>query len=98
MKNGEWRIAIGRVLAGGVAVAMATSLAAASKPVEIAREQIQKLIAASGAETVAVAWRRVDPKSNDTILINAKVRFHAASTMKLPVMIELFREADRRKL
>ena len=30
----------------------------------------------------------------DSILIDANVRFHAASTMKLPVMIQIFRDAD----
>src|SRR6266496_951298 len=30
----------------------------------------------------------------DSILIDANLRFHAASTMKLPVMIQIFRDAD----
>ena len=64
-----------------------------------ARAEIERLIKASGAE-VAVAWRPLDAKPGEEILINVDERFHAASTMKVPVMIELFRqvEAGQRKL
>jgi beta-lactamase class A len=51
---------------------------------------LRRLIAASGAE-VAVAWRSLD--GADELLIDADTPFHAASTMKLAVMIELFRQA-----
>lgn len=63
------------------------------------RAAIERLIAASGAE-VGVAWRPLDAKPGEEILINADMRFHAASTMKVPVMIELFRqvEAGQRRL
>lgn len=63
------------------------------------REDINKLIAGSGAE-VAVAWRPLDAKPTEEILINPTLRFHAASTMKVPVMIELFRQVQvgQRKL
>lgn len=65
----------------------------------VARAEIERLIKASGAE-VAVAWRPLDGKPGEEILINPDLRFHAASTMKVPVMIELFRqiEAGERKL
>jgi beta-lactamase class A len=55
------------------------------------KARVQKLIDASGAE-VAVAMRTVDGR--DEILIDPDKKFHAASTMKVPVMIELFRQAD----
>ncbi len=63
------------------------------------RAAIEQLIKQSGAE-VAVAWRPLDAKPGEEILINVDERFHAASTMKVPVMIELFRqiEAGERKL
>jgi len=63
------------------------------------RAEVNKLIAASGAE-VALAWRPLDAKPSEEILINPTLRFHAASTMKVPVMIELFRQAEagQRKL
>ena len=53
--------------------------------------RVQKLVAASGAE-VAVVMKTVDGR--DEIRIDADKAFHAASTMKIPIMIELFRQAD----
>jgi beta-lactamase class A len=52
--------------------------------------QLRRIIAASGAE-VAVAYRTIEGRTE--LLIDADKPFHAASTMKLPVMIELFRQA-----
>jgi beta-lactamase class A len=40
--------------------------------------------------TFAVAFKPLD--GNDGLMINEKVMFHAASTMKTPVMIEVFRQ------
>ncbi len=51
---------------------------------------LRSLIAASGAE-VAVAFRTLDGRSE--VLIDPDKPFHAASTMKVPVMIELYRQA-----
>jgi beta-lactamase class A len=51
---------------------------------------VKAAIAESGAE-VAVAFRTLDGSME--LLIDAGRRFHAASTMKVPVMIELFRQA-----
>jgi beta-lactamase class A len=62
-----------------------------------ARADIQVLIAASHAD-VAVAWRPLDAKRGEELLINETTRFHAASTMKVPVMIELFRQVSLKKL
>ena len=53
--------------------------------------QVRALIAASGAE-VAVAYRALDGTAE--LLIDPDKSFHAASTMKVPVMIELFRQAE----
>jgi beta-lactamase class A len=50
---------------------------------------VRRLIAASGAE-VAVAFRMLDGSAE--MLIEPDKPFHAASTMKIPVMIELFRQ------
>ena len=54
------------------------------------RAEIEQRIRASGAE-VAVAFRTLD--GGDELLIQPDVSFHAASTMKVPVMIELYRQA-----
>jgi beta-lactamase class A len=52
--------------------------------------EMRKAIAASGAE-VSVALRPRDGQGE--VLIDPDRPFHAASTMKVPVMIELFRQA-----
>jgi len=54
-------------------------------------EALSAPIAASGGE-VGLYFRRLD--TGDTVLINPDLRMHAASTMKVPVMIQLFRDAD----
>src|SRR5690242_2878265 len=55
------------------------------------KARVEKLIEASGAE-VAVAMRTLDGR--DEVLVDPDKKFHAASTMKVPVMIELFRQAE----
>lgn len=46
----------------------------------------------NGKGTFAVAWK--DLTSGEEILINEDTVFHAASTMKTPVMIEVFKQAS----
>jgi beta-lactamase class A len=75
------------VLALVAAVAQAQQSPAPSR----LESEVRDLITASGAE-VAVALRTLDGRSE--VLIDPDVRFHAASTMKVPVMIELFRQAS----
>ena len=55
-------------------------------------QQIQTRIAADSGAYVGIAY--VDLGSSDTLFVNADSSFHAASTMKVPVMIELFRRAS----
>jgi beta-lactamase class A len=57
-------------------------------------QKITNLIASSQG-TYAVAF--ADLKTGDTLFINAHERFHAASTMKVPVMIELYKQAQEGK-
>ena len=52
---------------------------------------VRRLIDESGAETVAVAFE--DLQTRRELYVNASVSFHAASTMKLPVMMEVYRAA-----
>jgi beta-lactamase class A len=66
-------------------------LQASTPPEPALRARIESIIAASGAE-IAVAMRRIDGRAE--LLIEPNKSFHAASTMKVPVMIELFRQAD----
>jgi beta-lactamase class A len=51
--------------------------------------RVRQMIRSSGAE-VAVAYRTLDGRVE--LLIDPDKSFHAASTMKVPVMIELFRQ------
>ncbi len=70
-----------------------TALAFAQTPepsTQTLERQLRQIIAASGAE-VAVAYRTLDGRTE--LLVDADKPFHAASTMKVPVMIELFRQA-----
>ena len=55
------------------------------------KAKIEALIKASGAEMVGVAF--YDLATGNEILINPDERLHAASTMKVPVMMELYRQA-----
>jgi beta-lactamase class A len=61
-----------------------------------AKSEVEKLIAASNAELVGVAV--YDTETKQTLLINERASFHAASTMKVPVMMQIFRRADRKKI
>ena len=60
------------------------------------KERIEALVRASGAETVAVAYYDLD--TGTELLINADTNFHAASTMKVPVMMEVYRQVGASKL
>jgi len=55
-------------------------------------EKVKKILTESKAE-VAVAF--YDFNTNKSILINENIVFHAASTMKTPVMLEVFRQAEQ---
>ena len=67
----------------------------ASAPNDL-KSKIDELVRASGAETVAVAY--YDLATGAELLINPDETFHAASTMKVPVMMEIFRQAAIGKL
>ncbi len=53
--------------------------------------RVSERIAASGAD-VGLYFRTLDGR--DSLSRDADLRFHAASTMKVPVMIQVFRDAD----
>jgi len=60
------------------------------------REQIAVRVARVPNALVGVAY--IDLARGDTIFINADSVMHAASTMKVPVMLRLYREADEHSL
>src|ERR1043165_9798772 len=74
---------------------LALSLAVATRQDSL-RASIQRRVAQVPGAVVGVAFR--DLASGDTMTLNADDSFHAASTMKVPVMIELFRRIDARGL
>ena len=69
---------------------MISSCKLSTTPVELLREQINEELSKQPG-SFAVAFK--DLTSGDMILINEQESFHAASTMKTPVMIELFRQS-----
>jgi beta-lactamase class A len=73
-------------------ILVAASLLALSQSRDSIVEQIQARVRAEPGAQVGVAY--VDLASGDTLFLNADTSFHAASTMKVPVMIELFRRAN----
>src|SRR5919202_4579133 len=86
---------------GALACALALSAHArgAAQPKKRGAEleaKVRALVAASGAETVAVAFR--DLQTGRELSINPNVSFHAASTMKVPVMLEVYRQAREGRL
>jgi beta-lactamase class A len=74
-----------------VAPARPARLAAAA-PIDSLRARLAARIAATPGADVAVWFE--DLTGRDTLALGADVSFHAASTMKIPVMIELFRRVD----
>jgi beta-lactamase class A len=60
--------------------------------VQIPTAQIEARIASTPARAVGVYYR--DLTTGDSLTVGSGVRFHAASTMKIPVMIQLFRDRD----
>ena len=56
------------------------------------RAKVETRIAQAPARAVGVYYR--DLTSGDSLTVGALTRFHAASTMKIPVMIQLFRDRD----
>jgi beta-lactamase class A len=80
----------------GIACWPLVAAAQSKGALEKARPEIEKLISASGAEVVGLAV--YDLETKQTLLINERISMHAASTMKLPVMMEIFRQSEEKKL
>lgn len=72
--------------------AIASSQASADSPDSL-RDRIVERIAATAGATVGVAY--VDMETGRRLSIAADTAFHAASTMKIPVMIEVLRRAQQ---
>jgi len=80
-----------------VAVFLGLGMPAAAQTGQVkSKAAVEQIIRESGAD-VAVAFRTIDQPPGASprleLLIQPDAEFHAASTMKVPVMIELFRQA-----
>jgi beta-lactamase class A len=73
-----------------------TAAGARPESFEAFAARVERRITALPGAVIGVAYR--DLETGDTLYINADTSFHAASTMKVPVMIELFRAFDAGRL
>ena len=79
-----------------LAAVVAFPAALAAQGLEAARPAVEARIRASGAAAVGVYAR--DLVRPDSLLVGAATRFHAASMMKVPVLIQVFRDVDAGRL
>jgi|ERR1041384_1452286 len=96
LPNTLLRMALLAALAFSLARTCPVSASAPTDMEDNLEGRISELIRASGAETVAVAYYNLG--SGRELLIKPDENFHAASTMKVPVMMEIFRQAATGKL
>lgn len=82
---------IARILFAGLVLFTAFQRAQAAEPETV--ERLREVIRQSGAEVVGLAVE--DLETGRRILIDERLNLHAASTMKVPVMMEIFRRAGR---
>jgi beta-lactamase class A len=68
----------------------------APPPADDLEKAVQALIKDAGAADVAVAFH--DLATNEELLIHADVNIHPASTIKVPIMMEVFRQAEEKTL
>ncbi len=85
------------IAAATVAASRAADQAVAPAKLAAARAEIERLASAAGAE-ISVVWRPLDARPGEALDIDPTVRYHAASTMKVPVMIELFQQVHDLRL
>ena len=79
-----------------VLVALAVLTATHAPAPDSLRAALRARIDAVPGAVVALSY--LDLTTGDTLHLNADDSFHAASTMKVPVMVELFRQVDRGQL
>lgn len=84
-----------RVIAVTIALAPSTAAGAQGADGALAARIAERIAGVPGAE-VAVSYR--DLSSRDSLDVNAAVEFHAASTMKIPVMLEVMRAVEGGRL
>jgi beta-lactamase class A len=82
------------ITAGLIALSAANIFSLPPKriPVDSLKSRIERRVAEAPGAIIGVAFH--DLQTGDSLYLNADDSFHAASTMKVPVMIELFRRMD----
>ncbi|HEX5727035.1 MAG TPA: serine hydrolase [Longimicrobiaceae bacterium] len=80
------------------ACAPASRAAAPGAGLAALEAELRTMIRAAAADSARVSVAFCDLATGDSLLLDAHLRMHAASTMKVPVMLELFRRADRGEL
>lgn len=75
-------------------LALSTAFASSQPTMTSLKDKIDSILSVSDG-TFAVAWK--DLQTGQELLLRAKENFHAASTMKTPVMIEVFKQAEEGK-
>ena len=86
-------LTLSTLLLAGIASVNGASIRAHETIDDSLRARVERRIASVPGATVGVAFRDLAARG-DSLFIGADERFHAASTMKVPVMIELFRRVD----
>ena len=76
----------------GISTANIFSPPRPATPIDSLKARIERRIAEQHGAIVGIAFH--DLQTGDSLYLNADDSFHAASTMKVPVMIELFRRID----
>ena len=84
---------LGAALFFGVFLPAAMAARAVAPPID--SKKVEELIRASGAETVGVAF--YDLATGEQFFLEPDKSFHAASTMKVPVMMEVYRQTSASK-
>ncbi len=75
-----------------LALAMAVACAESAPPYDVLEAELRDVVAEAAPNEVGVAL--LDPATNTYVGIGDTVTMHAASTMKVPVLLELFRQAE----
>ena len=75
-----------------IGVVLGASAPAAGQHADTLRDRLEARIARAPAQAVGVYYQSL--ARPDSILIGANLRLHDASTMKVPVMVQIFRDAD----
>jgi beta-lactamase class A len=79
----------------GAVLVLAGAAPLSAQGLAAARPSVLERIARSGA---TVGLYALDLRTGDSLAVNADTVFHAASTMKVPVMVQVFRDVDAGRL